>query len=46
MSQDDRLATIEAENRQLCQQLEAAVTQNALLLERVRELEARPCAGQ
>jgi transposase len=41
MSQDDRLATIEAENRQLRQQLEAAVTQNALLLERVRELEAR-----
>ncbi|MGZ6392517.1 MAG: IS66 family transposase, partial [Ktedonobacterales bacterium] len=41
MSQDDRLAAIEAENRQLRSALEAAVAQNALLLQRVQELEAR-----
>lgn len=41
MSQDDRIAAIDAENRQLRQALEAAVAQNALLLQRVQELEAR-----
>jgi hypothetical protein len=35
MSQDDRIAAIEAENRQLRQELDVALTQNALLLERV-----------
>jgi transposase len=41
MSQDNRIAAIEAENRQLRQQLDGALAQNALLLERVQELEAR-----
>jgi transposase len=41
MSDDERIAAIEAENRQLRQQLDVALTQNALLLERVQELEAR-----
>jgi transposase len=41
MSQDDRIAAIEAENRQLRHALDGAVAQNALLLERVQELEAR-----
>jgi transposase len=41
MSQDEGVAAIEAENRQLRQQLEAALAQNRLLLERVQELEAR-----
>ncbi len=41
MSQDDRIAAIEAENRQLRQALDTALAQNALLLQRVQELEAR-----
>ena len=41
MSQDKRIAVIEAENRQRRQQFEAALVQNRLLLERVHELEAR-----
>ncbi len=41
MSQDERLAAAEAENRRLRQQLEAALAHNALLLERVQELEGR-----
>src|SRR5690348_786475 len=41
MSQDERIAAIEAENCQLHQQLEVALAQNRLLLERVQELEAR-----
>ena len=41
MSQDERLAAAEAENRRLRQQLGAALAQNALLLERVQELEGR-----
>src|SRR5258706_925059 len=41
MSQDDRISTIEAENRQLRHALDVALAQNALLLERVQELEAR-----
>src|SRR5579859_1216513 len=41
MSQDERIAAIAAENRQLRQQLEAALVQNRLLLERVHELEGR-----
>ena len=41
MSQDERIIAIEAENRQLRQALDMAMAQNALLLERVRELEAR-----
>src|SRR6266481_2982417 len=41
MKQDDRIATIEAENRQLRHALDVAVAQNTLLLERVQELEAR-----
>src|SRR5215813_13971207 len=41
MSQDERIAVIEAENRQLRHALDVALTQNAVLLERVRELEGR-----
>src|SRR5258706_15911073 len=41
MSQDDRISGIEAENRQLRHALDVALAQNALLLERVQELEAR-----
>src|SRR5215469_5037315 len=41
MSQDERFAAVEAENRQLRQALDAAVAQNALLQQRVQELEAR-----
>ena len=41
MSDDERLAAIEVENRQWRQQLDVALTQNTLLLERVQELEAR-----
>jgi transposase len=41
MSDDERIATIEAENRQLRQALDVAVAQNTLLRERVQELEAR-----
>jgi Tfp pilus assembly protein PilE len=41
MSQDEHVAAVEAENRRLRQQLEAALAQNALLLERVQALEAR-----
>src|SRR5437868_1825230 len=41
MSQDDRIAAIEAENCQLRQALDAAMAQNSLLLQRVQELEAR-----
>src|SRR5258708_12723330 len=41
MSQDDRISAIEVENRQLRHALDVALAQNALLLERVQELEAR-----
>src|SRR5260370_3586409 len=41
MRQDDRISAIEAENRQLRHALDVALAQNALLLERVQELEAR-----
>jgi transposase len=41
MSQDERIAAIEAENRQFRQELEAVLAQNRLLLERVQELEGR-----
>lgn len=41
MSEDERIAVVEAENDQLRHALEVAVAQNALLLERVQELEAR-----
>ncbi|MGZ3598688.1 MAG: IS66 family transposase [Ktedonobacterales bacterium] len=40
-SQDERIAAIEAENRHLRYALEAAMAQNALLLQRVQDLEAR-----
>jgi transposase len=40
MSQDERIAAIEAENRQFRQELEAVLAQNRLL-ERVQELEGR-----
>jgi transposase len=41
MGQDEGIAAIETENRQRRQQLEAALEQNRLLLERVHDLEAR-----
>ncbi len=41
MNQHERIAAIEAENRQLRQALDVALAQNALLEERVQELEAR-----
>src|SRR5260221_6289349 len=41
MRQDDRISAIEAENRQLRHALDVALAQNALLLERVQDLEAR-----
>jgi transposase len=41
MSQDKRMRILEAENRQLRQQVELAQVQNGLLLERIQELEAR-----
>jgi transposase len=41
MSQNERISAIEAENRQLRHALDVALAQNALLLERVQELEAR-----
>jgi transposase len=41
MNQDERIAAIEAENRQLRHALDMALAQNALLLEHVQELEAR-----
>src|SRR5689334_23364159 len=41
MSEDERIAAIEAENRQLRHALNAALAQNALLAERVQELEGR-----
>src|SRR5258706_9982482 len=41
MNQHERIAAIEAENRQLRQALDVALAQNALLEERVHELEAR-----
>src|SRR5260370_12262876 len=41
MSQDAWYAAIEAENSELRHKLGAALAQNALLLERVQELEAR-----
>jgi hypothetical protein len=41
MSQDERLAAAEAENCRLRQQVEDALAQHAVLLERVRELEGR-----
>jgi transposase len=41
MSQDDRISAIEVENRQLRHALDVALAQNALLLERVQELESR-----
>ena len=41
MSQDDRIAAIEAENCQLRQALDAAMAQNALLLQCLQELDAR-----
>ena len=41
MNQDERIATIEAENCQLRQALDVALTQNARLLDRIEELEAR-----
>jgi hypothetical protein len=42
MRRDERIAATEAENRQLRQQLEAALARNRLLLERVQEVEPRP----
>ena len=41
MNQHERIAAIEAENRQLRQALDVALAHNALLEERVQELEAR-----
>jgi transposase len=41
MSTKERIAAIEAENRQVRQELEAVLAQNRLLLERVQELEGR-----
>jgi transposase len=41
MSDDERMAAIEAENHQLRQALDVALAQNVRLLERVQELEAR-----